>query len=388
MIFPDVGGRDEWQVLGLMSGTSADGIDGALVGFRPDGGFRLLWHEAWPFGPEVRARIHGLMKAAGAEDVARAAAYVAELHARAVDVFRTRHPEDRIDLLAPHGQTLAHCPDPIDWDGVQVTGTLQVLNTGWLAEQTGLPVVADFRLRDMGAGGQGAPLVPFGDLRFFGGLPGDSVALNVGGIANVTVLRRSPEPLVVSAFDTGPGNMMMDELMAQISSGTQSYDRDGALAATGRTDAAVLASLEADPYFDQPPPKSTGRDRFGSQRLAAIRAEAGRHLAPADLMSTLLDLTVAGIVRSLRDHILPAGPIARVIAAGGGALNGELMRRLGKALPAGTELVPSDRYGVPVMAREAMAFAALGEAFLRGRAGNVPAATGAKRPVILGTFTP
>lgn len=379
------------HILGLMSGTSGDGIDGALVSFSPDGRFRLEWHEAEAFQPAVRSRLQKLMREGTPDDVALAATWVAELYARAVDTFRSRHPDSRIDALAAHGQTLAHVPDSRDWDGISVRGTLQVLNAQLLAERAHLPVVYDFRSRDLAAGGQGAPLVPLGDLRFFGHLAGEgtTVILNVGGIANITVIRPGPTGAYVSsAFDTGPGNMLMDALARELSCGAESYDKDGRIAASGRSDKIVVSDLLSDPYFRLAPPKSTGRDRFGEDRLHAILAGKRGTASGPDMMSSLLDVTVVSIAESIRNHVNPGGKARRVVIAGGGALNGELCRRLAAALPEGCRLEPSDAYGVPISAREAMGFAALGEAFLRGRPGNIPTATGAARPVMLGAIVP
>jgi len=379
------------RILGLMSGTSGDGIDGALVSFSPEGGFTLDWHEADAFSPAVRARLQTLMRSGGPEEMALAASWIAELYARAVETFRSRHPDSCIDVLAAHGQTLAHVPDARTWDGIEVRGTLQVLNASLLSERTSLPVVFDFRSRDMAAGGQGAPLVPLGDVRFFGAeARNDSiVVLNVGGIANVTVIRPGKTgPEVSAAFDTGPGNMLMDALAREISTGRKHFDRDGRIAASGRTDGDLLRELLADPFFGAIPPKSTGRDRFGEERFASIRNGTRGKISEPDLMSTLLDLTVQSIVDSIGTFVTPRGAVSSLFIAGGGALNGELCRRLALALPAGCRLRRSEECGVPASAREAMAFAALGEAFLRGRPGNIATATGAGRTVILGSLVP
>ena len=374
-------------VLGLMSGTSGDGIDGTLVRFEADGAYALLWHEFHPFSEDVRKRLQTLMKDGSPDDIARGAGFVAQLYAAAVAHFREKHG-DPIDVLAAHGQTLAHVPDPVIWDGFTIRGTLQVLNAGWLAQEAHLPVIHDFRVRDMAVGGQGAPLVPYGDLRFFGHVPGDNVILNIGGIANLTELRRQPRPEIRSAFDTGPGNMLMDGLVVEMSRGTASFDEDGWLAGSGITNQPLLKALLADPFLGQAPPKSTGRDRFGLSKLASIKKETGGHLKDIDLLSTLLDFTVLSIAGAIREFVLPRGPLAHVIVAGGGAKNSELMRRLQKALDGICLVKDSKTFGVPVMAREAMAFSALGEAFLRGVPAGVPAATGAAKPVMLGCLTP
>jgi len=375
------------RILGMMSGTSGDGIDGALVQFEKDGSFSLLWHQEFPFDANIRTRLKKLMNGCSEDEIALANSWMALLYSAAVEKFRKAHV-DKIDCIAAHGQTLAHIPQKRKWGGVPLTGTLQALSGSWLAEKTGLPVIYDFRSRDMAVGGQGAPLVPFGDLRFFGGLPGDTVALNVGGIANITVIRRLPKPKVVSAFDVGPGNLLMDALATKISSGKNCFDRDGKIAAAGKTCRQLLEELMEDPFFELVPPKSTGRDRFGQRRFESIWKKWNRKLSPQDLMSSLLNFTVEGIASSLEKYVLPNGKIDRMIVAGGGAKNYELIRRLKMRLRGKMQIRISDEFGVPASAREAMAFAALGEAFLRGIPAGIPAATGAKQPVILGAFAP
>ncbi len=377
--------QGDLQVLGLMSGTSGDGIDGALVRFESDGGFRLLWHDSWPFPAPVRARLQALMAAATAREVLQAGTWVASLYAEAVAAFRRRHRQ-RVDLVAAHGQTLDHDPSDQAWEGIPVRGSLQVLDASLLAERSGLPVVHDFRRRDMAVGGQGAPLVPFGDLRFFGGAC--RRVLNVGGIANLTVLRRGRAARVTAAFDTGPGNMLMDALAERVTGGRQAYDVGGRLAAAGAVSPRLLAALLRDPYLDVIPPKSTGRDLYGRAREAKLWRAWGGKLAPVDLMSTYLDFTVETIARAIERFVLPGGPVDEAVIAGGGALNPELVRRLARRLEGLCPLRRADELGVPVMAREAMAFAALGDAFARGLPANVPAATGAARPVLLGCLAP
>lgn len=375
-----------WNILGLMSGTSGDGIDGALVAFSPTG-FSLLWHDSWVFLPAQRRRLQALMKQAGADEVTRSAHYVAELYARAVDCFRKRH-DGRIDVLAAHGQTLMHCPEAHLWEEIPVRGTLQVLNSGLLAERSGLPVISDFRLRDMAVAGQGAPLVPLGDLRFFGGQGKDVGVLNIGGIANVTVVRPYPAVHVAQAFDTGPGNMLMDAWMVRVSRGEKNYDERGEMASRGHVHDEILKKLLTTPYFSLKPPKSTGRELFGSEFLQTVVALFPAGVAEADVMATLLAFTVDSIAMALEAYVFPHGRLTTLLVAGGGARNAQLMKNLEKRLAGRCEVISSDVVGVPVMAREAMAFAALGEAFLRNLPGNVPQATGADKPVVLGCFTP
>jgi len=376
------------NILGLMSGTSGDGIDGALVSFKSNGEFALLWHQYYPFSPETKLRLRNLMRKCSADEAALAAAYVGKLYAKAVRTFFKRQKEP-IDLLAAHGQTIAHHPLPLQWDEIKVTGTMQVINAAILSEELDIPVVSDFRIRDMAVGGQGAPLVPFGDLIFFGkALDSDFGVLNVGGIANVTIIRRRVKPLVTQAFDTGPGNMLMDDLARIISNGKSEFDEDGKTAAVGKTNQALLHSLMQDPFIAAPPPKSSGRDRFGTTRLESIREKLSSRISNTDLMSTLLDFTVDSIALSMEKFVFPEGKISSLIIAGGGALNKEFCRRLCRKLASQCEIVKSDKFGVPISAREAMAFAALGYAFVKGIPSNIPAASGASKEVTLGVFTP
>ncbi len=328
------------------------------------------------------------------EDSCLASGYVARLYSIAVKEFE-RTSAERIDLLAAHGQTLAHVPPSgLEWDGIPVAGSLQVLNGGQLAQETGIPVAYDFRVRDIAVGGQGAPLVPFGDLVFFGDVsPTDLGVLNIGGIANLTVIRKASGTRVTQAFDTGPGNMLMDAWASKVSNGVIDFDDDGRMAREGTTCRPLLDHLLSDRFFHRPPPKSTGRDEFGENRLEAILAgETGftprTGLTASDMMSTLLDLTVVSIVSSLKKFVFPDGRLPLLITAGGGALNSELVFRLQKEVGKDCQVVLSDRFGVPVFAREAMAFSALGDSLVRNRFSNVPAATGAREPVVLGSFAP
>ena len=390
-MFSKILSNGETHVLGLMSGTSGDGIDGALVTFRADGGFSLRWNDSETFPPEVRKHLQRLMAGCTSRDVMLASTFVGSLYSRAANAFLSRHHET-VTMLAAHGQTLDHDPDGLDWDGIPVRGSLQVLNAGLLAEETGIPVAYDFRTRDMAVGGQGAPLVPFGDLRFFGHLCKKGLlVLNVGGIANVTVIRPDSNTKIAgisAAFDTGPGNMLMDALADRLSGGAESFDRGGRIAKSGVSDPRLLAELLADSFLEKSPPKSTGRDRFGRLRLEGIRQSWCGRMPPEAMMSTLLDLTVESIGRAVEKFICPEGPLDLAIVAGGGASNEELVRRLSSRLSCVCPVRISRDFGVPVQAREAMGFAALGDALVRGVPANVPAATGAGRRVLLGAWVP
>ncbi|HOI90222.1 MAG TPA: anhydro-N-acetylmuramic acid kinase [Candidatus Rifleibacterium sp.] len=374
------------KILGMMSGTSGDGIDGCLVEFDAAGEARLVWLKSYDYSAAQFARIQKLMRESDAVSVTLGASYIAELHALACQQFfadETPLP----DFIAAHGQTVWHQPTPITWEDLPLTGTLQLLNGALLAARTALPVICNFRAADMAAGGQGAPLVPFADLFLFGRPAArDRVVVNIGGMANLTAISSSaPRPEVICAFDTGPGNVLMDLYMQR--SGLGRFDADGCLAATGKTLRPLLDAFLADPYFKLPPPKSTGREYFNQQRLDCLIEQADTATA-ADLMSTLLDITVESIAAAIRQPAYPLSLPAEVLVAGGGARNSELIRRLAASLRGVAEVTTTERLGVPIMAREAMAFAILGYAFLQGRPANVTRATGAKRPAVLGEFHP
>jgi anhydro-N-acetylmuramic acid kinase len=368
--------------IGLMSGTSMDGIDAALVRLTPEGpGLRVetLDFLVTPYPGELLAALRraaagaplsavelGLLHVAVGEAFAGAAlALLARSAGRAAEV----------QVIGAHGQTVAHEPRR----GVSV----QIGSAAVIAERTGLGVVSDFRARDLAAGGQGAPLVPFADVLLLTDPRVPVAALNLGGIANVTVLAPASRPAPPVAFDTGPANMVIDGLVRRLTSGAETVDRDGLRARRGRVAAALLAELLAEPYFALPPPKSTGAELFGDayveRLLLSGRAEA---LAPDDLVATATALSVESIARALR-----AAGVARVVVSGGGVHNPALMDGLRAALP-GLELETSARYGIDPDAKEAIAFAILAWAHLAGRSAAFESVTGARRRTVLGSFTP
>ncbi|MEW6710199.1 MAG: anhydro-N-acetylmuramic acid kinase [Candidatus Riflebacteria bacterium] len=377
------------KVLGMMSGTSGDGIDGALVEFGEDGSFSLLWTAGWPFTQSMRDRIQRLMGQPSLHEALLGHSYVAHLYSEACRAFFSQGRE-KPDYIAAHGQTILHVPQTEKWDGYRVNGSLQLLNGSLLAQQTGVPVICNFREADMAAEGQGAPLVPFADACFFGHhLSSDRIVLNVGGIANITLLRPEDGRVkVVSAFDTGPGNMMMDSLIEQETGGEEHYDRDGRLAASAVPDHKMVEEFLVDPYFSLLPPKSTGREKFGKARMLEILPGFSSDAGLAEKISTFLEITCRSIVDAIIDPRLGVKFPAPLIVAGGGALNLEMMKRLAEKLQGKCVVSRSDEYGVPVMAREAMAFAALGNAFVRSMSANILSATGAKKQVILGQLHP
>lgn len=353
---------------GLMSGTSLDGVDAVLADLgasRP----RILAHSHVAFDPSLRAELLALNSPGGneLERAALAGNALARHYAQAIAALELP-ARGEVRAIGCHGQTVRHRPEK--------GYTLQIGNAALLAELTGLAVVADFRSRDVAAGGQGAPLAPAFHATAFASADEDRVALNLGGFANITWLPRAG---TVLGFDTGPANCLMD-LWAARHLG-RAHDEDGAWAAGGEVDAGLLARLLEEPYFLAPPPKSTGRDRFNATWLEA-RLRGGED--PRAVQATLLELTARSISEAIARH---AAGARRVIACGGGARNGALMRRLSALLtPAAVE--GSDRHGIAPGLVEATAFAWLAQQALEGRAGNLPAVTGARGERVLGTIYP
>lgn len=372
-------------VIGLMSGTSADGIDAALVEW-PDAAaakpFRLLAFEQESFAPELQARIHALAagRVAAPEALRELASLDVELGERfaaAAGRVAARAGVEP-DAVASHGQTVGHFPE--------VRATLQIGDPSRIAERCGWTTIADFRPRDIALGGQGAPLAPFFHFAALADPAESRVVLNLGGIANVTWLPRGGDPDAVLAFDVGPANSLLDGVVRVQSGGREAMDRGGLRARRGRVDAVLLAELLDDEYLRLPPPKSTGRERYGSAEADALaqrwRAQ-GRN--DDDLVATLVAFTAAAVAVACRDF-LPAGA-ERLLVGGGGAENPALMAALAEALP-GCAVVPTDWAGVPSRAVEAMAFSLLGRNALLGIPNHLPRCTGAAHAAVLGEITP
>ena len=374
------------RIVGLMSGTSLDGVDAALVeitGGIPVTSLRMTAFVTRDYSDMEHARLAGLMRAdLPLPEMLAAHMWLGELFARAAleVIAQAGLAPEEIDAIASHGQTVWHEPPR----GMTPGATLQLGEPCVIAERTGVLTVADFRPRDMAAGGQGAPLVPFADYLLFHREDRAIAVQNIGGIGNVSWLARGGALADVRAFDTGPGNMVIDALVQRMGRGA--YDRGGAIAAAGRVDAVMLGELLAHPYFTQAPPKSTGRELFGADYAEQMaRQGAARGLAPEDLIATVTALTAESIARAYRDF-LPALP-DEVILGGGGCYNTTLTRMLAAALPGVTLLTHEDR-GISSAAKEAIAFALLAHATLCGAPNNVPSATGASHPVILGKIIP
>lgn len=366
-----------------MSGTSLDGVDGVLVRFNPNDGLDLIAHADSPFDSELRDELLALHQPSPDElrRSALAANGIALRYAQVVDELIRRAAGNGIgpgDILAigAHGQTVRHRPDGIPIE----RHTLQLLNPALLAEKTGLTVVADFRNRDLAAGGQGAPLVPAFHQAAFGSSEVRTCVLNLGGIANLTVLRSHPRDTLLG-FDCGPGNMLLDAWCRQHTGKT--FDQDGRWAASGQVSTALLDSMLTEPYFSRRPPKSTGRDLFSSAWLDAMMT-AHESLASADVQATLSQLTARTCADAVRRW---SQGCKKLVVCGGGAFNQDLMQRLSRELPE-MNVVRSDDMGLPAQQVEAAAFAWLARQALRQQAGNVPSVTGAAGPRVLGAIYP
>jgi anhydro-N-acetylmuramic acid kinase len=360
-----------------MSGTSLDAIDAALVEIRPRGdGYHLDLRrfQMIAFEPDLSAALRAALPPNGGTvaEIARLHNALGRAYARAA---KSVAGSDPISFVASHGQTFWH-------DGDQRL-TLQLGDAFVIREAVNATVCYDFRSADCAAGGHGAPLVAWVDALLLGSDEEDRVALNLGGIANVTLLRAGAPPHEAVAFDTGPANMLLDCFVNERTGGRLRFDADGALAAAGRPDEAIVAAMLRDQYFAASPPKTTGRERFGEHFLARF-ADSVAQLSTQDGAATLAEVTAVSIAQALERAGFAR---ARVIVSGGGARNRALVTRLAARLRT-ARVEPSDAMGLPVDAKEAIAFAVLGYETLRGRAANVPPATGAVRRVVLGAIAP
>ncbi len=431
-------------VVGLMSGTSMDGIDAALVrisGPATQPRVSLLASSTSPYPAAIRQSILRIAtgEAATAGDICQLNFALGKLFGdAALGVCRKAGvPASRLTAIGSHGQTvyhqgltkqrsdllskvrgssagLAERPADLKSRSALLEGpcTLQIAEPALIAELTGVPVVADFRTADMAAGGQGAPLVPMVDYLLLRDARKGTVALNIGGIANFTVIPAGAKPEEVFGFDTGPGNMVIDGLVRHFTNGKKSYDAGGRCAARGKAIEALLDEMLRHPFFGQQPPKSAGREQFGqsfidryflAKQFPAKRKKSGRPSAkpidnrqsaienlragwPADLLRTATELTARTIADALERYVLGMVTVHRLIVSGGGAHNRLLVSRLGQLLPS-LSIHRSDEFGLDVDAKEAIAFAVLADRTLHGLPGNLPGVTGARHPVVLGKIS-
>lgn len=379
-------------MVGLMSGTSADGID-AVVAELSGGGRRLRArvraHVHQPFRPALQRRILAACQQGTVAELCELNFLLGEHFARAAlrAVRRAQLRPADIVAIGSHGQTVHHLPN------ARTPSTLQIGEAAVIAERTGIATIADFRVRDMAAGGQGAPLVPYADWALFTDERRPRIVQNLGGIGNLTFLPPRARLGDVMAFDTGPGNMVMDGLMTELTRGRQTFDRDGRWAARGQVSEELLAELMAHPFLQRRPPKTTGREEFGEAFLRRLLGAARqRRLRPEDLLATATAFTAASVAAAYRRFVFPRltdrerGRL-QIILGGGGARNPTLRSMLAQRIGAG-ELLTHEDFGVANAAKEALAFAILAYETWRGKPGNVPPATGARRAVVLGKIVP
>jgi anhydro-N-acetylmuramic acid kinase len=377
-----------------MSGTSADAIDVALArisGDPPHLNAKLLNHTSINFPPQLRKEILRV-----AEQQPISAGDLSQLNFRLGETFaeaaltacrRFRIAPKKIAMIGSHGQTIFHQGKPVPYLGRRTASTLQIGEAAIIAARTGITTIADFRPADIAQGGQGAPLVPYVDYLLYRHAKLGRVSLNLGGIANITVIPANAKPSQVFAFDTGPANMLIDALVAHFTHGRQRYDRDARLAQQGRSIPALINELMRDSYLKLAPPKSTGREYYGRTYVEKLLRLGHRHKAkPKDLIRATTVFTALSIVDALNRFVLPKIKIHQLIVSGGGTHNPLIIGQISAALPQ-VQIVPSSQLGVLEDAKEAFAFALLAYETLHHRPSNVPSATGAHRPAILGKIS-
>jgi anhydro-N-acetylmuramic acid kinase len=406
-------------VLGLMSGTSADAIDVALArisGAPPNVSPKLVNRTSINFPKAIRTEILRV-----AEQQPITAGELGQLNFRLGEVFadaaltackRFRITAKKIALIGSHGQTIFHQGQPVPYLGSPTASTLQIGEPSIIAARTGVTTVADFRPADIALGGQGAPLVPYADYLLYRHPSMGRVSLNLGGIANITVLPAAAKPSQIFAFDTGPANMLIDALVSHFTRGRQRFDKDATIAQAGRAIPALLDELMKDPYLKIAPPKSTGREYYGRAYLKTLLSLARRHQAkPADTIRAATIFTALSVVDALHRFVLPRHKIHQLIISGGGARNPLILAQLTAALAASTqaesltrtqraaphvrnkpasskiELLSSAQLGVPEDAKEAFAFALMAYETFHRRPANLPSATGARGVAILGKIS-
>lgn len=385
----EIAAKRKMRVVGLMSGTSADGVDAAVVDIT-ERKVELAAFAVFPYPAALRRQILRLCdpESARLDDICHYNFVLGEVFADAVvKLCRTSGISlSSIDLIGSHGQTIYHNPRGKHYGRRMVRSTLQIGEPSVIAQRTGITTVADFRPRDMAAGGEGAPLVPYADYILFAHNRLSRAVQNIGGIANVTFLPSGCTQDDIVAFDTGPGNMVIDAVMGLAGRGSKRFDAGGKMAARGTVDKRLLNEMLRHPFLRRRPPKSTGREEFGlafAERL--YKRAAQKSLADADIAATVTAFTAASIARAYRRF--GAAMPDEVILCGGGARNNTLVEMLQGELPE-AKMLSTDDFGISVDAKEAVSFAILAWATIKGLANNVPGATGAELPVVLGKIIP
>ena len=387
--------KDKKQIIGLMSGTSVDGIDAAIVevtGYGLETEVDLMAFETFPFPSGVPQRILALCHpdTGRVDDICEMNFYIGHLFAEAVKhiLQKSGMRAGNIDLIGSHGQTIHHLPKDANTacNVSRYPSTLQIGEPAVIAHETGIPTIADFRVADMAAGGQGAPLVSYPDYLLFRDSVKTIGLLNIGGIANLTVLPANGTFDSVCAADTGPGNMCIDAVVSEITEGVERYDKNGTRAAQGTAHQPLINEWLKHPFFQLSPPKTTGREMFGHTYAMECLAACREHkLSDNDCIATLTELTVQTIADYIARFITGQNPIDTLYVSGGGVHNQTIMRRLSELL-ANTAVESVDNSGISADAKEAIAFAILANETLHGNAGNLPSATGASIRKILGKF--
>ena len=377
-------------VAGVMSGTSADGIDVALVRVLGRGfnlRFELLGHEHFDYPDRVKQAVLKAMNAASISvaELSRLNFLLGALYAEAIRKAQQRTGTGEIELVGCHGQTIYHQGDPAPYLGKDITCTWQTGEGSVIAARLDVPVVSDFRPADMAAGGKGAPLVPFLDYVVFRHRRAGRIVQNIGGIANLSAIPANATPKQVLAFDTGPGNMVIDQLTQLLFD--KPFDRSGTIAGQGRVLEAVLKEMLRHPFFRQKPPKTAGREEFGREYATTFLRHCGK-AKKEDVIATATALTARSISEAIRSFVVKKGEYRDYIVSGGGSRNLTLMKMLAQEIAEfGLKLRHSDEFGVPSQAKEAIAFALLAYQTWHRQPGNIPSATGAKRAAILGKIS-
>jgi anhydro-N-acetylmuramic acid kinase len=372
-----------------MSGTSLDGIDVAIIDITGSGfksKINVLTSHSVPYPRQVREALLSVSNVSTQTgDIARLNFLLGELYVEALEetVERAEIPLNSIKLIGCHGQTIFHEGQGAQYLGKKVASTFQIGESSVISERTGIDVISNFRERDMAAGGKGAPLVPYLDYLLLRHRGRGRIAVNIGGIANLTAIPPNTSTDRVIAFDSGPGNMVIDQLVSRITSGGQLFDRDGAMAASGQPDPKLLAKLLRDKYFRAKPPKTAGREQYGAEFVTKL---LDTELSSEDLIATATALSAESIALGIRNFVMPDMRVDEIFVSGGGTHNPTLMRMLRKALEP-IPVMETTEMGLDVDAKEAIAFAVMAYETAHCRPSNVPMATGAKKSVVLGKMT-
>lgn len=384
------------RVVGMMSGTSVDGVDAALIELSREGGaprVKLLAFENTPYPQGVRERVFELFRpeTSTVDKIGYMNFLLGELYARAAlsVIAKAGLTSADVDLIGSHGQTIWHEPEARETDGMPIRYTVQIGEGAVIAARTGIPTVSDFRVADMAVGGQGAPLVPFSEYLLYRREDESILLQNIGGIGNMTVLPAGATPEQVFAFDTGPGNMIIDAVAAAISGGRLKCDVNGGIAARGKVDEELLARLQKDEYYARRPPKTTGRERFGTQYAQRILDDRARHpISDEDLLATVTYLTAWSIFDACERFALPVCKPAELIVGGGGSYNKTLLKDLsGLFGTRGIAVRTQEDLGFNSDAKEAVAFALMADCFVRGEANVLPSVTGASAASVMGKLS-